>query len=226
LRRRFEQEAKCLSALNHPHIATIYEFAQDEALSFIVMEYVPGRTLAETIPPGGFPAPLCLEYGIQIADGLATAHVAGIIHRDLKPSNVLITDRGSVKILDFGMAKVVKKVSKPLRPLTLAGTILGTAGYMSPEQARGNEADVRSDVFCLGAVLYEMLAGVPPFKRDSFIETMAAILKDDPPVPAKPVPPQVLRNRTAVLAKRPGREVPNHAGRSVGNAGGFFGQTT
>jgi serine/threonine protein kinase/formylglycine-generating enzyme required for sulfatase activity/dienelactone hydrolase len=199
---RFAQEARSASALNHPNIITIYDIDRAEDVDFIAMEYVPGLTLAQVLPQGGFPIKQVLAYSVQIADALAKAHSAGIIHRDLKPSNIMITPDGVVKILDFGLAKLAgasgssggqqpsplvqsgaptETNAAALDVVTRPGMILGTIAYMSPEQAEGKRVDERADLFSFGVVLYEMLSGRQPFRRDSTVATLAAILRDAPP---------------------------------------------
>ena len=167
-KRRFVQEAKAASALNHPHIVTVHDVATADGVDFIVMECVSGRTLGQTIGRKGLKLPDVLRSGTQIASALAAAHEAGIVHRDLKPGNVMITDRGLVKVLDFGLAKLTEPVSAvgtamTGQPETQIGTIVGTAAYMSPEQAEGKAVDARSDIFSFGSVLYEMTTGRPAF---------------------------------------------------------------
>jgi dipeptidyl aminopeptidase/acylaminoacyl peptidase len=186
--RRFEQEARAASALNHPNIVTVYEIGSADSVSFIAMELVDGKNLRELLANGPLPLRKTLEIGGQIADGLAAAHARGLVHRDLKPQNVMVSREGRVKILDFGLAKQVHTASLPAgeeeprtdRSLTTPGTILGTVGYMSPEQARGEPADFRSDQFSLGVVLYEMASGRKAFEQGSAIETLSAILRDEP----------------------------------------------
>jgi len=179
---RFEQEARSASALNHPNIVTIYELGQVDGNCYIAMELVEGDVLRELLASGSIPLPKVIQIAAQIADGLAKAHSAGIVHRDLKPENVMVSRDGLVKILDFGVAKLVPAPGAETldtRPLqTLPGTVMGTLEYMSPEQASGLEVDFRSDQFSFGLVLYEMLTGKPAFQRDSMAETMAAILRD------------------------------------------------
>ena len=186
--KRFEKEARAASALNHPNIVTVYDVGRQGSVSFIAMELVDGRNLREVVAGGPVPLRRTLEIGSQIADGLAAAHEKGLVHRDLKPQNVMVTKEGRVKILDFGLAKRTSVdalstegetgVEDP--SLTTPGTILGTVGYMSPEQARGEPADFRSDQFSLGVVLYEMASGRRAFDRGSAIETLSAILRDEP----------------------------------------------
>ena len=186
-KRRFLQEARCASALNHPNIVTVHDIAHDKGLDFIVMEHIEGCTLADVTPKGGLPLRTCFRYALQIASAISAAHAAGIIHRDLKPSNILVTAAGLIKLLDFGSAKstVSNSASTGISRSvalhkTLPGTILGTVGYMSPEQVRGHAADARSDIFGFGAIFYEMLSGRRAFRGNSPIETMHAILKLSP----------------------------------------------
>jgi serine/threonine-protein kinase len=184
-RRRFIQEAQAASALNHPNIITIYDIVSQGDAQFMVMEFVSGSTLHDSIGPGGLPIPQVLQYGAQMADALGVAHAAGIIHRDLKPSNIMITQTGLVKILDFGLAKLTDlnpsgdKQATDLGPLTQEGTILGTVSYMSPEQAEGLPVDARSDIFSFGSVLYEMVSGRRAFDGGSSISTLSSVLRDD-----------------------------------------------
>ena len=185
--RRFEREAKALAKLTHPNILQIFEFGEDQGVTFAVTELLEGETLRERVEQGPLAWRRAVEFGAAIADGLAAAHGEGIVHRDLKPENVFLTLDGRIKVLDFGLAKVeegpveeLETVTSP-SPDTAAGTMLGTIGYMAPEQVRGEPADVRSDVFALGCVLHEMLTGASPFRRDTMAEAMAAILRDDPP---------------------------------------------
>ena len=162
--RRFEQEARAASALNHPNIVTIYEIGEHEGTPFIAMEYVNGKTLREILADGPLPNDKLIRYATQLAEGLAKAHQAGIVHRDLKPENIIISEDGFIKILDFGLAKLLPEGDVGAEVSTLAretipGTILGTVGYMSPEQAKGESADFRSDQFSFGAIVYEMATG-------------------------------------------------------------------
>jgi len=186
-KRRFALEARAASALNHPNIVTVYDIDEADGVDFIAMEYVAGRTLAELIPPGGMDPALAIKLGVQIADALAAAHQSGIVHRDLKPSNIMVNEHGRVKVLDFGLAKLIEGASgesdatRTAAAETRVGTILGTVSYMAPEQAEGKPVDQRADVFSFGAVLYEMLTGVQPFRRDSVPGTLAAILRDEAP---------------------------------------------
>jgi tetratricopeptide (TPR) repeat protein len=185
---RFTQEARSASALSHPNIVTIYEIGTDHGKPFIAMEYIDGRDVRMLINEGPQPNRLTVDVAAQIADGLAAAHEHSIVHRDLKPENVMVTKDGFVKILDFGLAKLLAEggdeLSKTVEfrvPSTMPGTILGTVGYMSPEQATGRRIDFRSDQFALGAILYELATGHAAFERENAIDVMSAILHDDPP---------------------------------------------
>ncbi|HSE41423.1 MAG TPA: serine/threonine-protein kinase [Acidobacteriota bacterium] len=189
--RRFIAEAKAASALNHPNILTVYGIGEHEGNPYIAMEYVDGSTLRSIIKEGPLSLSRALEITTQTLAGLSKAHSIGIVHRDLKPENIMVTHDGFVKILDFGLAKLMKndaapdQTSGPLdtiqHSVTKTGMIVGTAGYMSPEQARGQSADLRSDIFSLGIVLYEMLTGNNPFRRETPVDTISAILRDAPP---------------------------------------------
>ncbi len=186
-KRRFFQEARAASALNHPNIVTIYDIEDDGVHSCIVMEYVPGRTLHQVIARRGLPPAEAIRCAIQIADALGRAHAAGIVHRDLKPGNVMITEDGRAKVLDFGLAKLTERendgplaLTETLNARTAEGAILGTVAYMSPEQAEGRKIDCRSDIFSFGAVLYEMVAGRRAFEGESPLSTLAAILHKEP----------------------------------------------
>ncbi len=186
-RARFEQEARAASALNHPNIVTLFDIGDADGTSYIAMEHVEGRTLRELVGSGPLPARKTLDLAAQLADGLAKAHGAGIVHRDLKPENVMVSKDGFVKILDFGLAKLTSPLAdsqSELRtaaaPDTGAGAVLGTVGYMSPEQASGRPVDFRTDQFALGAILYEMVTGRRPFQRATGAETLAAIIREDP----------------------------------------------
>jgi serine/threonine protein kinase len=167
-RARFLHEARTASALNDPHIVTIFDIFTVDDTDVLVMELVPGRTLRDILNDGPIPLAKALDIALQVAEGVGVAHTAGIVHRDLKPGNVMVTERGRVKVLDFGLAKLVGGGSladqaTTLAPATVAGMLMGTVDYMSPEQARGDAIDARSDVFSLGAMLYEMIAGARPF---------------------------------------------------------------
>ena len=190
-RKRFVQEARAASALNHPHIVTIYEIASHDGHEFIAMEFIQGKTLDSVIRAKGLRPRQVLKYAVQVADAMAKAHAAGILHRDLKPSNIMVTREDHVKILDFGLAKLTnpREVSEndttlTQRPLTEEGWVMGTTAYMSPEQAEGRTLDGRSDIFSFGTVLYEALCGRRPFESDSRVTLLAKIINDDPsPLP-------------------------------------------
>ena len=198
---RFDREAKLLAALNHPHIAGIHGLEQSGGTVCLVLELVDGESLADRIAAGPVPVADALRIARQVADALLAAHDKGIIHRDLKPANVMLTADGQAKVLDFGLGKVVeadpaKDVSNsPTMTLgaTQVGMLLGTAAYMSPEQAKGQTADKRSDVWAFGCVLFEMLSGTRTFQGDDVSETLAGVLKSDPAWGALPadVPPAV-----------------------------------
>ena len=184
---RFEQEARAASALNHPNIVTIHEIGREGDVAFIAMELVDGKTVRELIASGPMPVRRLLNVAAQIADGLSKAHAAGIVHRDLKPENVMVSTDGFVKILDFGLAKLVEPASGEASAMltmtaqpTQPGTVLGTVGYMSPEQASGEPLDFRSDQFSLGSIVYEMATGKKAFQRKTAAETMAAIIREQP----------------------------------------------
>ena len=193
-RQRFLREARAASALNHPRIVTVHDILEDEDGAYLVMELVEGRTLAEMIPRGGLAVSSALRYAAQIASAIAAAHEVGIIHRDLKPGNVMVTPEDEVKVLDFGLAKLSRPDSPAAEDLHLTreGTLLGTASYMSPEQAFGEPVDARSDVFSFGVVLYQMLTGKLPFDPDSGQSLPRQI------VSAEPMP---LRQRRADLPR-------------------------
>src|SRR5580704_4889925 len=194
---RFEGEARVLSTLNHPNLLAIYDVGtpdpgKSDGLHYLVSEFLDGQTLRERLDGGAIGQRKAAEYGLQLANGLAAAHEKGIVHRDLKPENIFITPGDHLKILDFGLAKQTLDASlMPGNSVTMTsaggsghtapGTVMGTVGYMSPEQVRGQVVDSRSDIFSFGAILYEMVAGRRAFKGDSGIETMNAILKEEPP---------------------------------------------
>src|SRR5687768_5710448 len=181
---RFEQEARAASALNHPNIITIYEIDEMDGVPFIAMELVEGTRLRDVLRSGPVSVRKLLSIGAQMAEGLAVAHERGIVHRDLKPENVMITQDGRVKILDFGLARLRLETSPDETTselLTqLEGRVIGTAGYMSPEQASGNPIDFHSDQFSFGAMLYEMATGRRPFSRSTPLDTLSAIVHDEP----------------------------------------------
>lgn len=218
-KQRFVQEAKAASALRHPNIVVIHDIASDGGRDFIVMEFVDGRPLDQLIGRRGLKLNDALGYAVQIADGLAKAHAAGIIHRDIKPTNLMVTADGLVKILDFGLAKLTEDapagaagptmtIGREDKPRTEDGYVLGTAAYMSPEQAEGQKVDARSDIFSFGSVLYEMLTGRRAFDRGSRIKTLAALLNEEPPPPSaagEAVPPELERVLVRCLRKDPQR---------------------
>jgi Tol biopolymer transport system component len=199
-RRRFVQEARGASALSHPNIVTIFEIESADGIDFIVMEYVPGKTLDTVIPRQGMRLGEVLRIAIPIADAVARAHAAGIVHRDLKPANMMVGSDGTVKVLDFGLAKLVaqEETGNPEHEtvteegeagrLSRPGMVAGTAGYMSPEQAAGKKVDGRSDIFSFGAVLYEMVTGRRAFAGNSTAETLAAVLREHPKAPSELTP--------------------------------------
>jgi Tol biopolymer transport system component/predicted Ser/Thr protein kinase len=220
-KRRFVQEAKAASALNHPNIVTIYDIDQADGAGFIAMEFVPGKALDQLIPRKGLRLNEAVKYAIQIADALAAAHAAGIVHRDLKPGNVMVNQNGMVKVVDFGLAKLTERgaAGEFARTETIAavsdeGVIAGTVSYMSPEQAEGKKVDARSDIFSFGALLYEMLTGRRAFQGDSKMSTLAAILSSEPE-PAeqlgKAIPREVSRILHRCLRKQPERRAQSMA---------------
>ena len=202
-RDRFEREAQSASRLNHPNIVTIYDIGEAEGTSFIAMEYVPGKTLEDTIPRGGMRLADALGCAIQMAGALERAHAAGIVHRDLKPANVMIAPEAAVKILDFGLAKLTERAPAPdaatvtAHTETQTGLVMGTPAFMSPEQAEGKPLDARSDIFSFGAVLYQMVTGRRPFAGESLMATMAAVLRQDP----EPLPEHLPRELRQVIEK-------------------------
>jgi len=211
-RARFEQEARSASALNHPNIVTLYDIGTQDGALFIAMEMVEGRSLRELMAGGSLPVRKLLDISVQMADGLAKAHSAGIVHRDLKPENVMVTRDGVAKILDFGLAKTTSTTSDreasqlATETGTSPGVVLGTVGYMSPEQAAAQPLDFRSDQFAFGSILYEMATGKRAFQRATGVETMSAIIREEPePVaranPSAPAPLRWIVERC--LAKDP-----------------------
>jgi len=206
-RRRFLQEARAASALNHPNIVTLYDIASEADTDYLVMEYIPGRSLDTVIPPAGLPVGEALDYAAQVADALAAAHSANIVHRDIKPANLIVTPGGAVKVLDFGLAKINASAPVPGSEeltgeisLTGAGKVMGTVPYMSPEQAAGQEAGPGSDIFSLGVVMYEMVAGRRPFLGDNNREVMRQILQDEPPSLRK-LRPEIPQKYSAIVEK-------------------------
>jgi serine/threonine protein kinase len=210
--KRFQREAKAAAALNHPHICTVYDIGEAEGQPYLVMEHLEGETLKHKMAKGQLPTTEALKLAVQIADALQTAHGKGIIHRDIKPANIFVTERGDAKVLDFGLAKQLGKqaeVEEDLSTvLTRAGSTLGTLNYMSPEQVKGEVLDPRTDIFSLGVVLYEMVTGLNPFRRDTSGETASYILKEDPPPLtryADDAPETLQHILRKMLAKKPER---------------------
>ena len=186
---RFLQEARAASALNHPNIVTLYDISSDKGTDFLVLEYVPGKTLKDLITPAGLPLSEILLYGVQAAGALAASHAAGIIHRDIKPANIMVTPQSQVKILDFGVAKLTERTiggaeDETGTQCTVPGVIVGTVSYMSPEQTRGDSVDARSDIFSLGCVLYQAATGRLPFQGPSALSIMHEIAAANPPAPS------------------------------------------
>jgi len=186
--RRLEQEARAAASLTHPAVSVVYEIDEADGTTFIAMELVRGRPLAALVAGTPLDPERALDLAIEVVEGLVQAHARGIVHRDLKPKNVMLTESGHVKIIDFGLAKLAQPrppfesgADTPQWANTDPGRIMGTAAYMSPEQVRGTEVDARSDLFALGAMLYEMLAGEPAFRRDTGVETLHAVLKEPAP---------------------------------------------
>jgi serine/threonine protein kinase len=219
-KRRFIQEARTASALNHPNIVALYDIASDSGTDFLVMEYVEGQSLHKRIPPRGLPVKDAIRYATQIVTALAAAHAAGIVHRDLKPANVMVTDKGVVKVLDFGLAKLMEPPDQagPDSPTDIArtqeGVILGTASYMSPEQAAGKRVDARSDIFAVGVVLYEMLAGRRAFDKGTVLATLGAVMYEEPAplnTIVKAIPPDLKRLVERCLRKDPDRRIQTMA---------------
>jgi serine/threonine protein kinase len=213
-RQRFEREAKVISSLNHPHICILYDVGRQDGVDFIVMEYLEGESLAERLGAGPLPIAQVLQYGSQIASALDKAHRGGVLHRDLKPGNIMLTKAGA-KLLDFGLATAapplagsptLTDMTPRVSPLTQLGAIVGTVQYMSPEQVEGKELDARSDIFSLGAVLYEMVTGGRAFEGKSQLSVASAILYKDPKPLSKlqPLTPPALNRAIGIcLAKEP-----------------------
>src|SRR5271163_311253 len=223
LKQRMEREARAISSLNHPNICHLYDIGSQDGTDYLVMEFLEGETLSERLGKGPLPLNEILKIGIAIAEALTVAHRQGIVHRDLKPGNIMLT-KGGAKLMDFGLAKSATGApagvssapllsaartmtqASPVSPLTTAGTMIGTIQYMSPEQIEGKEADARSDLFALGAVLYEMVTGARPFEGKSQISVASSILEKDPdPIStAQPLTPPAFEHIvTACLAKNP-----------------------
>jgi serine/threonine protein kinase len=207
---RFEQEARAASALNHPNIVSVYDTGSQEGLAYIVSELIEGESLRDMLRRGPLTQSRVIDIGGQVADALAAAHAAGIVHRDLKPENIMVTRDGRAKVLDFGLAKQMAQTAgaadeTAVLTRTSPGAVLGTAGYMSPEQVRAEAVDYRSDIFSLGVVLAESLAGRNPFERGSAVESMAAILRDDPVELPETVSPGLRQIVAHCLEKEPER---------------------
>src|SRR6267378_328920 len=190
-KQRFDREARTISSLSHPNICTLYDVGHQEGIDYLVMEYLEGETLADRLRKGPLPVEQVLKYGIEICEGLERAHRSGVVHRDLKPGNIMLT-KGGAKLMDFGLAKpavpasplssgLTRTIDTPRYPLTAEGMVVGTFQYMSPEQVEGKEADARSDIFALGAVLYEMVTGKRAFEGKTTASTIAAIVAAEPP---------------------------------------------
>ena len=213
--RRFEQEAKATSALNHPNILTVYDIGEHDGSPYIVAELLDGEELRDRLDEGSLPLRKVTEYAQQIVNGLSAAHEKGIVHRDLKPENLFLTKDDRVKILDFGLAKLSEpgavatgSEDATRKVLTNPGVIMGTVGYMSPEQVRGEKVDHRSDIFSFGAILHEMITGRRAFRRDTMAETMTAILKEEPEELTESNPninPSLVRIVHRCLEKKPER---------------------
>ncbi len=208
-KRRLLREAKAAAALEHPHICTIHEIGEENGLSFIVMQYVEGETLSEVLKNRALNLPAALNIAIQIAGALAEAHEQGVIHRDIKPANIVVSAHGQVKVLDFGLAKKISPAANPEENegataaslLSAPGLIMGTASYMSPEQARGDEIDARTDIWSLGVVLYEMITGKTPFAGKTLVDKLVAILHDEPQLSDLPQHDELKGIITKALAK-------------------------
>jgi eukaryotic-like serine/threonine-protein kinase len=217
-RRRFESEARAAAALNHPNILVVHDVGREHDTSYLVTELLEGRTLRAVIEGGAVPLARGLDYAVQIAEGLAAAHARGMVHRDLKPENLFVTTDGRVKILDFGLAKTVTVEAAPasLAHVTAPHVVLGTPGYMAPEQVRGEAVDPRADIFALGCVLYELVAGQPAFRGATTLEVLSAILRDTPEPPAalrgiRDGPSELERVILRCLAKTPDRRYASAA---------------
>ena len=203
LQKRFETEAKAVGSLNHPNVVAVFDAGEQDGCPYLVTELLDGETLAQRLRGGALTPTAAVEVALGIARGLAAAHAVGVVHRDLKPSNVFLTKDGGVKVLDFGLAKLVGDGSSMREPVTETGAILGTVEYMSPEQVRGQPADPRSDVFSFGAVLYEMLSGSRAFGGKSDVETGYAIVNDEPRAVPAGTPRRLARLIARCLAKKP-----------------------
>ena len=211
--RRFAMEAKAASSLKHPNILTVHEVGESEFGPYLVTEYVEGDTVRALLNDGALPLAKAVDVAVQAAEGVASAHAVGIAHRDIKPENLMVNREGIVKILDFGLAKLLRPEEGAADAgHTATGMIIGTAGYLSPEQLRGDKASERSDVFALGVVLYEMATGENPFRRNNAVDTFTAIMRDEPPPldpKVGPVPVELPLTIGRALAKKPEERYPS-----------------
>ena len=211
--RRFAMESKAASSLKHPNILTVYEVGESEFGPYLVTEYVEGDTVRALLSDGALPLAKAVDVALQAAEGVASAHAVGIAHRDIKPENLMVNREGLVKILDFGLAKLLHPDEEGADAgHTATGMIIGTAGYLSPEQLRGDKASERSDVFALGIVLYEMATGENPFRRNNPVDTFTAIMRDEPPPldpRVGPVPVELPLTIRRALAKKPEERYPS-----------------
>jgi len=221
---RFEREAKLLAALSHANIGAIHGLEESDGIRFLVLELIEGETLEQRLRKGAIPVPEALDIARQIAEALEAAHDAGIIHRDVKPANVLLTGKGGVKVLDFGIAKSTvldgtasanAALTEQATSLTIDGTLMGTPPYMAPEQIRGEEADKRADIWGFGCVLYEMLTGRGAFVRETVADTLVAVLETEPDWGALP---GVLAPGAVSMLRRCLRKDPAHRLRDIGDA--------
>ena len=211
--KRFAMEAKAASSLKHPNILTIYEVGESPFGPYLVTEYVEGDTVRALLNDGPLPLAKAVDVALQASEGVASAHAVGIAHRDIKPENLMVNRAGVVKILDFGLAKLLRPGEDGAADAaqTAVGMIIGTAGYLSPEQLRGGKASERSDVFALGVVLYEMATGDNPFRRNNAVDTFSAIMRDEPPPldpSLGPVPVELPLTIGRALAKKPEERYP------------------
>jgi eukaryotic-like serine/threonine-protein kinase len=210
-RRRFEREARALAALSHPNVVALFDAGSSDGTAYAVFELLEGETLRQRLERGPIPARKAADYAAQVCRGLAAAHAAGIVHRDLKPENLAFAADGTIKILDFGLARLAGAAGESQDGVptmrTAVGIVMGTTDYLSPEQARGSSADARSDIFVLGAILYEMLAGRRAFEAATAADTISAVLHRDPPelatVAPEPVPAELARILRRCLEKEP-----------------------
>jgi serine/threonine protein kinase len=202
---RMLQEARAAALIEHPHIAVIHEVGQADGVTFIAMELIRGEKLSDVLVRGPLPPKRALDLAVEIAEGLGRAHEKGLIHRDLKPANVMITEDGHAKVIDFGLAKLIESITPDAStigspgPHSTPGLVIGTAAYMSPEQARGDRVDHRTDIFSLGIVLYEMLTALAAFHGKSTLDTLHAILTN--PVPPLPTPAGFSGDSTSELQR-------------------------